>query len=101
LHKGRRTNFGVQNLLKIAIKQNSILHPHSIFEEISYHIAFSDGVDTRIHNTFKLPDGGMDVFEDKTKFFFLMTGLTKINHIELSRLSYLCVKFVDGNYVML
>ncbi len=67
LHKGKRSDLGIHNLLKIAVKQHPILHPSSIFDEVSYHIAFSDGVDTRIHTSYRLPDGGTDVFEDETK----------------------------------
>jgi hypothetical protein len=67
LHKGRRSDLGISNLIKIAIKQHPMLHPCSIFDEVSFHIAFSDGVDTRIYSKFKLPDGGTDVFEDEAK----------------------------------
>lgn len=68
LHKGKRSDSGIYNLIDIAIKQNPILHPCSIFDEVlSYHLAFSDGVDTKIYSKFKLPDGGTDIFEDETK----------------------------------
>jgi hypothetical protein len=67
LHEGKRSDLGISNLIKIAIKRHPFLHPCSIFDEISFHIAFSDGVDTRIYSKFKLPDGGTDVFEDEVK----------------------------------
>lgn len=67
LCQGKRSERGLRNLLKIAVKQYPILHPSSIFDEISYHLAFSEGIDTRIHVSYKLPDGGDDVFEDETK----------------------------------
>ncbi len=63
LHKGKRSDSGIANLIDIAIKQNLKLHPCSIFDEVlSYHLAFSDGVDTNIYIRTKV-----DVFEDETK----------------------------------
>lgn len=67
LYKGKRSDIGIAHLIEIAIKQNPALHPCSIFDKISYHLAFSDEVDTKIYTEFELPDGGTDVFEDEAK----------------------------------